>query len=231
MPTTRPRVPGWHPDPDDPASLRHWNGRRWGNERRPRPSWAPQPRSAGLVSTGGSGSGTGGPDGEPQRPSRRRWYLLAAGALVIGLLVVSVPAFLGTGITIPPRTVSDASYTTRAEKVCAGTLPKLREDRPESREDNGTPAAFAARIERAAKGLEAVTTDLRGIPTTTAEDGATIDRWLDDWEAYTALGHQYSAAIAAGELERTQELSAQSQVLAKRVYAFSNGNDMPSCIF
>lgn len=231
MPATRPRVPGWHPDPDDPSSLRHWDGKRWGSERRPRPSWAPQPRSAGLVSTGsGGGSGT---DGEPRGTggSRRRWYLLAGGALLFGLLLLSVPAWLGSGIKIPPQTVHDAAFTSRADAVCAASLPKLREDRPESREDTGTPAAFAARIERAAAGLTAVATDLRAIPVATAGEGAEVDRWLDGWDAYIAVGHQYADAVRAKDDEQSKELAAQGQTLAKRIFAFAKGNDMPSCTF
>ena len=231
MPTTRPRVPGWHPDPEDPASLRHWDGKRWGNERRPRPSWAPELRSGGVVSTTSGGSG-GGPERPSSGPgSRRRWYLLAGGALFFGLLLLSVPAWLGSGIEIPPRTVSDAGFTGRADAVCAAAIPKLREDRPESREDTGTPEAFAARIERAAAGLTAVAADLRGIPVATAGEGAEIDRWLDDWDAYIAVGHQYADAIRAEDDKQSKEFGSQGQALAKRVFAFSKGNDMPSCTF
>lgn len=234
MPTTRPRVPGWHPDPDDPASLRHWNGKRWGDERRPRPSWAAAPRSAGLVAGGpGGAGGDRAPDGAPGpgRGSRRRWYLLAGGALLLAFLVISVPAWLGAGIDIPPRTVSDAAYTGRAETLCAGALPELRAQRPESRDDNGTPAQFGARIDTAADRLETVAADLRKIPTATAADGSEIDGWLDDWDAYIALGRRYADAIRAGDLTLTRSLSTESQTLAQRVFGFSKGNDMPSCIF
>ena len=228
MPTTRPRVPGWHPDPDDPGSLRHWNGKRWGSERRPRPSWAAPPRSAGLVSTGGLGAEGPGP---PSPGSRRRWYLLAGGALAFAFLVISVPAWLGSGIEIPARTVSDAGYTTRAGALCATALPKLFADRPESREDNGTPARFATRIDKAADGLAAVATDLRRLPVASAAEEAEIDRWLDDWDAYIAIGHRFADAIRAQDHDRSRELSADSQIVAKRIFAFAKGNDMASCTF
>lgn len=229
MPTTRPRVPGWHPDPEDPTSLRHWDGKRWGPERRPRPSWAPGPRPSDLATAPGGPPGGGGP--VPTPASRRRWYLLAGAAVLIALLVISVPAWLGSGPTIPPRTVSDASFTTRADKVCAAALPGLRSDRPQSREDNGTPAAFAARIERAADGLMTVVTDLRRIPAVTSSDGAEVDRWLDGWDTYVAVGHRYADAIRAQDQERSKDLSAQGRALAKRVYLFAVANGMPSCTF
>ncbi|HEX2772233.1 MAG TPA: hypothetical protein VHN18_07345, partial [Micromonosporaceae bacterium] len=75
MPTTRPRVPGWHPDPDDPSFLRHWDGKRWGHERRPRPSWVPL--TPDLVAPPGQPPAP--PPGAPgggERPLRRRWWLL-----------------------------------------------------------------------------------------------------------------------------------------------------------
>lgn len=232
MPTTRPHVPGWHPDPEDPASLRHWDGKRWGTERRPRPSWAPASRQANLVPTGPGAAGRDPADGDgrPEGGSRRRWYLLAAGAVLLAFLVISVPAWIGSGPTIAPRSVNDTAFTTLADAACAKAMPALRKDRPESREDNGTPAAFAARIERAATGLEAVAADLRRIPLATA-DGASVDRWLDDWDAYTALGHRYAGAIRARAPGRSQKLSAQSQTLSRRVYLFAMANDMPNCIF
>jgi len=231
MPTTHPSVPGWHPDPDDPSWLRHWDGRRWGGERRPRPSWAPQAASAGLLATG-SGGGSGA-DGDPPttRGSRRRWYLLAGGAVVFGVVLVSVPAWLGSGVTIPPRTVSDTGFTGRADAVCAGALPKLRKDRPESREATGTPAAFAARVERAAEGLTAVAADLRAIPVATAGGAAEVGHWLDDWNAYIAVGHRYADAIRAEDDARSKVLAARGQALSKRIFAFSKGNDMPHCTF
>lgn len=228
MPTTRPRVPGWHPDPDDPSSLRHWNGKRWGNERRPRPSWAAQPRSAGLVSA------TGPQGEEPRRPSggsKRKWYLLAGGALLFTFLVISVPGWLNPDLDIPAQTVRDTGYTGRADALCADALPELRAARPESRDDNGTPAAFAARIDKAADDLEAVAADLREIPTATAADGAEIDRWLDDWDSYIGLGRQYADSVADEDHEAGRALSDGSQTLEKRIFGFAKGNDMPSCTF
>lgn len=228
MPTTRPRVPGWHPDPDDPGSLRHWNGKRWGDERRPRPSWAPGPHVAGVGaggtagSPGQSGSGPGG--------SRRRWYLLAAAVLAIGLFFITAPAWIGAGTPIPPRTVTDTTFTRRAEAACAKALPPLRNARPIPHEDTGTKAAFARRIDRAAAGLEKVTTTLRAIPVAAA-DGTRVGGWLDDWSLFTDVGHRYAAAVRTGDDPLSATLSRQGQDISKRVFVFAKSNDMPSCIF
>lgn len=218
MSTTESRSPGWHPDPEDPTSLRHWDGKRWGHERQARPSWASPADPA---------------DPDHRKRSRRRWYLLAAGAAVFAVAVITVPSWLGGGLKIPPRSVSDAAFTEKAEAVCAKALPKLRTDRPESRDDNGTPAAFAGRIEKAAAGLEAVTADLRAIPLSNADakDSTRVDGWLDDWAAYTTIGHRFATAIKAEDKDLSKNLSAEGQVISKRIYLFSKANDMPGCVF
>lgn len=35
---------GWHDDPEDPTSVRYWDGEAWGN-RAPRPTETPKPQS------------------------------------------------------------------------------------------------------------------------------------------------------------------------------------------
>lgn len=228
MPTTRPRVPGWHPDPDDPASLRHWDGRRWGDERRPRPSWAPPP----AVPTTGTGGGGEGPSGPGARPKAgRRWWFIAGAALLLGLVVVSVPAWLDSGPAIPPRSVADTTFTTRAEAACSRLLPELREDRPESREDTGTDAAFARRIDTAAAGLEKVAAELRTIPVAATDgDAGEVDGWLDSWDAYVAVGRGYADRVRAGEGRAAEETRAEAAPLELRIFVFAKSNGMPSCV-
>ena len=223
MTATRPRVPGWHPDPDDPSLLRHWDGRRWGRERRPRPSWAPM--APGPV----PGPEPGPPPvGDERRRRRRRWGLLAGGAVLFGVILVSVPAWLDTSPDIPPRSVADVGFTDRAEALCAEALPPLRADRPESREDTGTPAAFARRIDRAAAGLERVAGDLRALPVAAA-DAAEVDAWLDDWDAYAAVGRRYADRIRTEDESAADEIEEQGSELSTGIFVFARSNGMPSC--
>ena len=225
MPATRPRVPGWHPDPDDPASLRHWDGRRWGTERRPRPSWAP-PAHAGATDAGPEAGGESGGG----RPTRRRWWALVAVALLLGLVVVSVPAWLDTEPAIPPRSVADAAFTEKAEAVCARALPALRRQRPESREDTGTDAAFARRIDTAAVGLEDVVERLRAVPVAAGDgDAAEVDRWLADWDAYVAVGRRYADRVRSGDGEAAEDTRVEAAPLERRIYVFAKANGMPAC--
>ena len=229
MPTTRPRVPGWHPDPEDPSFLRHWDGRRWGRERRPRPSWVPLTPDlvVPLVEAPGPEPGTAGrtPHG---RSRHRRWWLLAGGAVLFGVVLVLVPAWLDTAPDIPPRSVGDVSFTQKAEALCAKALPPLRAARPESREDTGTATEFARRIDRAADGLEDVARDLRAIPVAPA-DAAEVDRWLDDWDDYVAVGRRYADRIRAEQGSATEEIGDEGARISTSIFVFARSNGMPSC--
>lgn len=223
MPTTRPRVPGWHPDPDDPSSLRHWDGRKWGRERRPRPSWAPLPRQAGLVA--------GAPEPAPEPAgggSRRRWYVVAGGALVLALLFVSIPFWLGSGTAVPPRTIEDEAFVDGADAACKEALPDVARSRPQSKEETGTPAQFGARIDRAADQLGRLVADLRAVPAA-GDDRADVDAWLADWDAYVATGHRYAEAVRAEDRAAQSRVSAEATTLERKIFLFAKGNDMPSC--
>jgi hypothetical protein len=234
VPATRPRVPGWHPDPEDPSFLRHWDGRRWGRERRPRPSWAPL--TPGVVTTaplappsgeGGTGGGSGG--GSPPPPGRvRRWGLVGGAAVLVSLLIIALSVWLSDGPDIPPRSVADVAFTDEAEAVCADKLPPLRAARPESREDSGTAAEFARRIDRAADGLEDVIRDLRALPVA-APDAAEVDGWLDDWDAYVTVGRGYADRLRGGDAASTAEVEAAGTRLSRSIFLFARSNGMPSC--
>lgn len=229
MPTTRPRVPGWHPDPEDSSSLRHWDGKRWGKDRRPRPSWAPLPTTTALVPTSPADPGAGGP--EPPRGSRRRWYLAAGAALVLGLLVISVPAWLGSGPKLPPQTVHDPEFIRQAGVVCDKTLPALKENRPEPREDTGTADNFGDRIDKVADDLAAVAADLRKVPVATPVEQAQVDGWLDDWDAYIELGHRYADAVRAENQDLQDKVGAESQATSKQIFVFAKANELDRCTF
>lgn len=226
MPTTRPRVPGWHPDPEDPSSLRHWDGKRWGKARRPRPSWAPLPTKSGLVPTAPDDPGA-----EPPAGSRRRWYIAAGVALFLAVLVISAPVWLGSSPDLPPRTVFDPAFISQAESVCDKALPALKENRPEPREDTGTADDFGDRIDKAAGDLGAVAADLRQVPVADPAERAEVAGWLDNWDEYVELGHQYADAVRAEDRDQQDKAGASSQIVAKRIFVFAKANELDRCTF
>ena len=153
---------------------------------------------------------------------------MAGAAVLVSLAIIGLSVWLSGGPDIPPRSVADLQFTNRAEAVCAEKLPPLRAARPEQREDSGTPAQFAARIDRAAEGLEAVARDLRALPVA-APDAAAVDGWLDDWEAYVAVGRGYADRLRAGDDESTAEVEAEGTRLSRSIFVFARSNGMPSC--
>lgn len=229
--TTKPRAPGWHPDPEGGEFLRHWNGRRWGDERRERPGWAGGGKGGGGSGGAGGGGGGGGPGGPVPEPARktRRW--LVGGAVVVaavffGLVVVS----LGRGPDIPPRSVGDVAFTRRAESTCRQVLPKLQAQRPQLGEKPKDGAELvASKVEQTADGLEKLVAQLRALPVAAA-DGPRVDRWLDDWDSYVAVGRRYTAGLRKGDGEAPTRAAREGDPITRRVYLFSKSNGMPSCV-
>ncbi|HUP70761.1 MAG TPA: hypothetical protein VM142_13235 [Acidimicrobiales bacterium] len=215
--TTGPRVPGWHPDPDDGDYLRHWNGRKWGSERRPRPAWAGESRDNGE------------PAGPPPVRPPRRW--LVGGAVVVALVFFVLFAVnLSRGPEIPPRNVDDAAFTRRAESACRRVLPKLQAQRPQLGEKPKDEAELvASKVELTANGLEGLVTQLRALPVAAADEPR-VDRWLDDWDTYIAVGRRYTADLRRGEDDAPARAARDGDPLTRRVYLFSRSNGMPSCV-
>lgn len=215
-PVGEPRAAGWYPDPGDPQWMRHWDGRRWGDEHRPRPGWAPP-----SPVTGGTAAAS--------RPGRRRWLLLAGGAIAVALVVVAFGATLG-GPDLPPRSVFDEAFATRADAVCLEVLPPIRRERPEpGPEGRSTAGELAPRIDRAADGLDSLVASLDGIEVIPAEQ-AEVDRWLAEWRAYIAIGRAYAATLRAGDATTGAEVGAETGRIGNRLYGFAHANAMPSCV-
>lgn len=248
--TTGPRVPGWHPDPDGGDYLRHWNGRKWGSEKRARPTWAGGgggggageigQRAVGGSGSGGSGGGGSGPGsggsgggGEPTPPApvrpTRRW--LVGGAVVVAVVFfVLFAVSLSRGPDIPPRSVGDLAFTRRAEAACKSVLPKLQAQRPQLGEKPKDEAELvASKVERTADGLEKLVAQLRALPVA-AGDEVRVDRWLDDWDSYIAVGRRYTADLQRDDNDAAVRAARDGDPLTRRVYLFSKSNGMPSCV-
>lgn len=64
---SRPRAPGWYPDPADPALLRHWNGEGWDERRRHLPGWVIASEELEVADPASPPAAT------PEGPYRGRW--------------------------------------------------------------------------------------------------------------------------------------------------------------
>jgi hypothetical protein len=211
----QPTAAGWYPDPEDPASVRHWDGTGWGAERRPRPGWAtPAPATAGpLVAQRGRGGG----------------LLFACPAAALALVVAVAGATLGGGPDLPPRTVFDEQFVQRADAVCEELLPGIRADRPEPGPEGGrTPLQLAPRVERAADGLDGLVARLDAL-VVLPDDQTDVDGWLADWRTYIALGRDYAATLRRGDASTGAEVGAETGRVGQRIFLFARANAMASC--
>lgn len=212
--TEEARAAGWYPDPDDPAWLRHWDGRHWGGERRPRPAWAPPARP---------------PDPTQRRARRRRWFLFATGGAGLAVLASLGLASLTSGPDIPPRSISDTSFIERATAECQRILPPLREARPETGRENAVTAdETLAQVERATNGLEGLVAGLRAL-TVVPADQADVDGWLDVWDRYIAVGRRYETLLRRGEGDRALAVANEGGPIARELFGFAVANDLRPC--
>ncbi len=150
-------------------------------------------------------------------------------ALAVGALVLVGAGALRSRPDLPPRTIEDRSFTQRADAVCARALPALREERPERGEGEQDPRTVATGVDRAADRLAEVVARLRSLPVA-AGDQAEVDRWLDDWDAYVAVGHRYADALREGTEKTYTSVADLGNPLARRIFLFSRANGMPACV-
>lgn len=212
-----PRAPGWYPDPDDPAWLLHWDGRHWGDERRPRPAWASPARP---------------PERAQRRARRRRWALFAGGGAVLAALASFGLSSLTSGLDLPPRTVEDRAFIRRAEAECTRVLPSLRDRRPETGVENATTVDETLdRVEQATGDLDRLAARLRGLAVASVDQGD-IDGWLDDWDRYIGIGRRYATLLRGGDEGReAADLANSGRPVETEIAAFAVANGMRACAF
>lgn len=209
----------------------------------------PEPATTGPGSNGSSSTSREKPrDNRPWRttrvPSRpgvrgpspasrppRRWMLIAAGVLFVGLFGVVLVRGLGSGPKLPPPTVEDQEFVRQANAACARSLPELRKDRARRRTgDESKEAALAGTVDRASDELERLTREVRGLPVA-GDDGVEVSRWLDDWDAYVATGRRFADSLRRRDNKSYATISAESTELSERIYGFSEANGISECVF
>ena len=185
-----------------------------------RPRWQPWQRPRGA-----------GAGGAPRRPPPSpfvRWGLLGGIGLFVVLFVAAIVS--RSGPDLPPRTVEDQEFVRRANAACARSLPALREDRQQRDPNQREEAVLEARVERTADELERLEADVRSIPIAPA-DQAEVGRWLDDWDAYIAVGRRFADALGRRDNKSYGRIAAESTRFSERIFAFAKANGMPECVF
>jgi hypothetical protein len=151
----------------------------------------PVPPNGPSDPTGGGGGGGGDGGGpEPERSQRHRWMFFAAVAvLAAGAVWIAGAALVPK--SHGPRVVHDATFIRLANAECNTKLAALRPPDAGPFGTSITPAQAADSTDKAADGMVALASSLRGLPAAAA-DKPFIDTWLDGWDRYAALGHQYA---------------------------------------
>jgi hypothetical protein len=163
----------------------------------------------------------------PSRPrtSRRATALAlaAAAALLAGLGILATAGVAGGHGRV--RTTGDAAFVRAANALCARTLAPLR-----GRHAPGklSPSERAARVESLAHTLDGLAAELRTIPVR-EPDRPVVGEWLATWDAYTATGRRYAAALrdddpAAGTIR------AEGNEPLTRLLAFARLNHIDQCV-
>lgn len=142
--------------------------------------------------TGGGGGGDDG-DHDPDERRRRRWFFFAAVAVLAAAAVWIAGAALVPS-SHGPRVVHDAAFIRQANAECNAKLAALRPPDAGPFGSTITPAQAADSTDKAATGMDDLASSLRSIPAAAA-DRPFIDSWLDGWNRYAALGHQYATFL------------------------------------
>ncbi len=160
--------------------------------------------------------------------SWRRWVTVAA----IGFVVVLGLTFAAgrRGPDLPPRTVEDAEFVRQANAACQRILRPLREERDRRQRGESDEAALRRRVERAANEIERLSGEVRALPVA-AGDQPDVVRWLDDWDAYVAVGRRFADAIGQEDNKSYGQIAAESNELSQRIFVFAQANGMPECVF
>jgi hypothetical protein len=113
--TPRTAVPGWYPDPQNPATLRYFDGSGWTEHVTPVPgpavpaAWAPAPFGGAAPS-----AGLGAHPNDPLHwlvPTGRNWQSIAAGYLgIFSILLVPAPFALALGVWALKVSQRDGSH-------------------------------------------------------------------------------------------------------------------------
>ena len=123
--------------------------------------------------------------------------------------------------------IGDLSFIRAAERVCADSGKKVGATPPPS-----TGASFEARaadIERVARELEDMARKLRALPIGSV-DASVVNRWLDELDAFIAVGHRYATAIRSGDLARAEEVGGEGAKPGSAFNATSRRNDIDNCL-
>jgi hypothetical protein len=123
--------------------------------------------------------------------------------------------------------IRDAGFIRTAETVCADAGAKINDRKPPGAD--ATLEERAASVERVAGHLTDMARKL-GALTVSAEDAAAVSRWLDELDAFNAVGRRYAAAIRSGDERRAEQVGNEGDAPAGAFNATARANDIDHCV-
>jgi hypothetical protein len=130
-----------------------------------------------------------------------------------------------------PRVLTDRHFIALANAQCNKTLPALRPPDAGPLGTTVTPAQAADGADKAADGLVGLATTLRNLPAASA-DRPFIGGWLDGWDRYATLGHQYATFLRQhGTSNPSRQLLVGITHEAASADNFALANGLSSCTF
>ena len=170
----------------------------------------------------------GAEDADWRAPSGFPWPPVV---LILAIVVLST-VVIGYRITRPapsgPKVLTDQAFVAQANERCRATLAGLR-PQDTSRESSVTPDQIADQSVRAANGLAALATELRGLPVA-ADQKPFVEGWLDGWAAFVDAGRRYAQTIRSGDVETANKVARDGDPAQRDADAFARGNDLDACV-
>jgi hypothetical protein len=133
----------------------------------------------------------------------------------------------------PKATIHDAAFARQANSICAKQLPSLRAKKDQSDIFGATPknnrAATAAKIDKAADGLDRVAAQLAALPVR-SEDQTAVAAWLEEWANYTGVGRQYAQAVRTARDSTISSIAAEANGPVHNIAHFARANHIDDCV-
>ncbi|HEY7045196.1 MAG TPA: hypothetical protein VH419_16120 [Nocardioidaceae bacterium] len=149
--------------------------------------------------------------------------------IVIGVLAVMWIYVLFIAKPVTPDRLSDRSFPTAAEPICAATITTMKNAGLVNQQAS-SPQDRAQLADRADAQLTDMVAQLRTKVPATGEAHDAVSKWLDDWDQWLRDRAAWTAKLRAGEDVQFLEKQRDSgEPNSQALNAFAVTNDMGSC--
>jgi len=166
---------------------------------------------------------------DPAGPTTRRNVRTA-------LVVVAVLAVVAAWIYVlfvyrPAKQIdelTDRTFPTAAEKICAATMAKV--DALPIASTAANPKERGDTVASANAELSSMVDQLRSVqPDGDTPEDKGVREWVDDWQQHVDDREVYAADLQSGEDARFLESTKGARQLSRAIDAFAQVNRMPAC--